>query len=159
MDQTGAFRIKQLIGKYGSIFLVLFVGIVLMLLPNSVPAINTEAHSIPMENKESTLQEQLSEILSLVEGAGKVRILLTIDKGERTYFQEDQNSSGTDTVILSDASRNQGGLIRQIDPPTYMGAIVICQGADSASVRYSVTQAVSNTTGLGFDRIIVMKMK
>lgn len=38
------------------------------------------------------------------------------------------------------------------------GAVVVCAGAGSASVRLEVTNAVSAYTGLGSDHIIVMKM-
>ncbi len=39
------------------------------------------------------------------------------------------------------------------------GAVVVCQGADSAAVRLIVTNAVTAYTGLGSDKIWVMKMK
>ena len=39
------------------------------------------------------------------------------------------------------------------------GAVVVCDGGDDAAVRLAVTQAVSAYTGLGSDRITVMKMK
>ncbi len=39
------------------------------------------------------------------------------------------------------------------------GCVVVCDGADSAEVRWNVTDAVSAYTGLGSDRISVMKMK
>ena len=43
--------------------------------------------------------------------------------------------------------------------PVYQGAIILCQGADSPSVRLAITQAVSKVTGLPTDRIAVLKMK
>jgi hypothetical protein len=39
------------------------------------------------------------------------------------------------------------------------GVAVVCGGAESASVRLAVTQAVTRYTGLGSDRITVLKMK
>jgi len=39
------------------------------------------------------------------------------------------------------------------------GAVVICEGAEDSAVRLSVTNAVSVYTGLGSDKIRVMKMK
>ncbi len=38
------------------------------------------------------------------------------------------------------------------------GCVVICEGADSAAVRLDVTNAVAAHTGLGSDKICVMKM-
>ena len=39
------------------------------------------------------------------------------------------------------------------------GAVVVCDGAELATVRLDVTNAVIAYTGLGSDRISVMKMK
>ena len=39
------------------------------------------------------------------------------------------------------------------------GAVVVCDGADSASVTLEIVRAVSAYTGLGSNRIIVLKMK
>ena len=39
------------------------------------------------------------------------------------------------------------------------GAVVVCTGGDNPTARYLVTNAVSAYTGLGSDKITVMKMK
>ena len=39
----------------------------------------------------------------------------------------------------------------------YAGAVVVCEGADSAAVRLELTQAVSALTGLPSDRITIVK--
>ena len=49
--------------------------------------------------------------------------------------------------------------MRQVNPPTYLGAIIICEGADDANIRLAVVDAVSKVTGLGANRISVLKMK
>ena len=93
--------------------------------------------------------------------------MLTISKGEQTIFQTNTSQSGTDqnsnyksdTVITTNSSRNESGLISRIDPAKYLGAIVICQGADRPAVRLAVIEAVGKVTGLSSDRICVLKMK
>ena len=71
----------------------------------------------------------------------------------------DSNNQTLKTVIITDSQRSESGLIRQVNPAAYKGAIVVCQGADSPSVRLAVTQAVSKITGLGTDSICVLKMQ
>ena len=39
------------------------------------------------------------------------------------------------------------------------GAVVVCTGGDSPTARYLVTNAVSAYTGLGSDKITVLKLK
>ena len=145
--------------------LVLFLGVVLMLLPQSKAAEEGDKETpVPETVAEESLQEQLEQLLSIVQGAGKVRVLLTEAAGERVIYQTDgeensQNTKRTDTVILSDSGRAESGLVQQILPPTYQGAVILCQGADSAAVRLALIEAVSNATGLTSDRISVLKMK
>lgn len=151
--------------EYRYVLLVLALGIVFMLLPQGSSEKKEEA--VPQEQEaisEVTLQEKLEEILSRVQGAGKVRVLLSEAEGKEIQYQTDeeersQDAYQRDTVILSDSGRNQSGLIKQINPPKYLGAIILCQGADSASVKLALMEAVSNATGLTTDRISVMKMK
>ena len=38
------------------------------------------------------------------------------------------------------------------------GAAIVCQGADSDSVRLHITQAVRCYTGLGADKVVIFKM-
>lgn len=42
---------------------------------------------------------------------------------------------------------------------SHSGAVILCDGANSAGVRLAVTNAVSSYTGLGCDKIQVIKMK
>ena len=151
--------------EYRYVILVLVLGILLMMLPQGkTEEKKEESIPIPETEAQETVQEQLEQLLSMVQGAGKVRVLLTEAEGERVVYQTDgeensQNSKTTETVILSDSGRAESGLVQQIIPPTYLGAVILCQGADSASVRLALIEAVSNATGLSSDRISVLKMK
>ncbi len=145
------------------------VGILLMLMPTGTRQSKQEVtiQSAAMETAADSMEERLAEILSQVAGAGKVQVLLTEATGAQTFYQENRDSTEgnqnkstrTDTVILSDSSRGQTGLVSQINPPTYLGAIVLCQGADQSAVRLAITEAVANATGLGYHKISVLKMK
>ena len=157
-------RLSELFKKYRYAVMIVLLGVVLMCLPSGkkdtqVPT----ATSTSEETVQSGLEESLAAILSQIKGAGKVEVLLTEAKGAETLYQSD-GDTGTDTdrqdtVIISDADRAQSGLVRQVNPPSYQGAIVVCQGADSASVRLAIVEAVSGVTGLGADHITVLKMK
>ena len=93
--------------------------------------------------------------------------MLTEAAGSETIYQTDEDRSETsdaqnirvETVIVSGSERTETGLVRTVVPPVYLGAIIVCQGGDSPAVRLSVAEAVSNVTGIGTDRITVLKMK
>ena len=147
------------IGKYKYLLLVLLVGVGLMLIPSNSEKKEVQQTPAAVVTQQS-LSEELTAILSKIQGAGKVQVLLTVKAGEQIIYQVDPNGTDReDTVIITDAERAQNGLIQQIIPPSYRGAIILCQGADSASVRLAVTEAVSSVTGLDSNRISVLKMK
>lgn len=153
----------QFIKKYRYVLLVLAVGMLLMALPES-GAEEAPAETVPAETAgEATLQQSLEDILSKIEGAGTVRVLLTQSQGERTVYQTDQDSSSdslrVETVIITSSDKAQQGLVQQIDPPVYLGAVVVCQGGGDPAVRLAIVEAVSSATGLGADKITVLKMK
>ncbi len=151
--------------KYRYVLLVLAVGLFLMALPEqeSPPEQTTPI----IEQIEPQLQDTLAQLLSHLEGAGKVEVMLTQSKGQQTLYQTDEDTSVSDgntdthrqTVLVSGNDRGETGLIRQINPPTYQGAIVLCQGADNANIRLSIVEAVMSVTGLRSDCITVLKMK
>lgn len=169
MDQTAVPFLKQFLAKYKPVLLILLVGIILMLLPVGSREQKQETAVQPSEKTEQTvsLQDRLSAFLSQMAGAGKVQVLLTEAAGEQTVYQSDKDTSTndnsqtdrSDTVILTGSTRNQEGLICQVNPPTYLGAVVLCQGADQPSVRLAITEAVANATGLGYHKITILKMK
>lgn len=166
-QQKGIGNVIQFIKKYKYVCLVLVSGVILMFLPEKPIYTEDKTPEIQSVTEMPDLQEQLEEILGNMDGAGRVKVLLTQALGTQTIYQYDENYSKQDssenkrceTVIISDAQREQGGLIQQIIPPKYLGAIILCQGAESAAVRLNITKAVSNVTGLSFDKIAVMKIK
>ncbi len=167
MDIKGvAGKVKTAIDKYKYVCIVLLVGLTLLLLPDKKQE-PIEHISLTQNDAERLDEKALSDILQAVEGAGNVRVMLSVAAGEKTIYQTDEDTSGigesgstkTETVIISDSQRNEAGLINQVNPPVYLGAIVVCQGADSPTVKLAVTQAVSKITGLGTEKICVLKMK
>ena len=150
--------------KYAWPAIILLAGIVLLLLPGKDPQETEGQGIIETADNIMSLEEALSEILSTVQGAGKVKVMLSVASGEETLYQSNRNlsengSGKEDTVIISDSQRNELGLIKQINPPVYQGAIVVCQGADSPAVRLALTEAVARVTGLTMDKISILKMK
>lgn len=157
MDQLK--KITEFVRKYRYAFLVLLIGLVLMLLPSGGNTSQQEQITVEVTQEGQDLAGELTEILSMIQGVGKVQVMLTVEEGETTVYQYDETASGKTTVIITDEERAESGLVQQVIPQKYRGAIVVCQGADSASVRLSVIEAVAKVTGLGTDRISVLKMK
>lgn len=154
--------------KYRYAILIVLIGIGLMLLPGT----SKNKQVTETKKTESTYEElpdisdRLAQMLSKIQGAGKVEIMLTVAQGEKYIYQTDETitsgESGTskwDTVIITDEDRAQHPIVQQVNPPIYQGALIVCQGAENASVRLAIVDAVSKMTGLGADKISVVKMK
>lgn len=158
-------RFLTIVKKYRYVLLILLVGISLMLIPDGEEEKNEIQTVIPYQSPD--LSKELKETLEQIKGAGHLQVLLTTAAGEETIYQCDTHTtsgeSGTseqeDTVIVSNANRDEAGLIKQIVPPQYLGAVIVCQGGDDPTVRLAIVEAVSDATGLGADRISVLKMK
>lgn len=159
--------IDAFLKKYKYAVLVLVIGAVLMLLP-SMQTSNLKKTVEPSQNaSDYSVEDDLETILSCVKGVGKVKVMLKEVSGSETVYQTNQDISitenGSDTrievITVSDSERNELGLIKQVNPPVYQGAIILCEGADDPGIKLAITEAVSKITGLGADKIAVLKMK
>jgi len=156
--ESGKQRLTGCIVKYRYMILILLAGILILLLPEGAE----EPIPVSVQTEiQQDLQTRLEDILGKISGVGKVQVLLTEASGSDTIYQVDENrdQSDLDTVIVMNSQREELGLVKQILPPEYRGAVVVCQGADRAGVRLAVVDAVKSVTGLSSDRITVLKMK
>lgn len=161
-------KVKYTINKYKYAAIVLAVGLLLLILPGKNKSNEPIVHTVDADITGEHIEPRaLREILESIQGAGEVQVLLSTASGEKTIYQTDtdtsasgnENSTKTETVILTDSERNECGLVSQVIPQKYLGAIIVCQGADNPSVKLAITQAVAKITGLGTDAICVLKMK
>lgn len=161
-------KIRKLLTKAGTYkyaAMVLLLGVTLMLMPQKEKQqIEPPAEQI---KEETSLEERLETVLSQMDGVGKAKVLLTLATGTsyqyqtdvRTYTKQEDTEVQKETVLASDGAGKQSPIAVRTTYPTYQGALVLCQGADSATVRLDVIDAVSDLTGLGSDKISVIKMK
>lgn len=157
-------RSMAVISKYRYALLILVLGLGLMLIPGN------KTESAPDETTPvltQSPQDQLSDILSRVKGAGRVEVVLSIAQGEQVIYQTDQRTDldGTrseirvETVILSGSDRGEEALVSQVHPAKYLGAVILSQGAADPAVRLALMDAVCKFTGLGADKISILEMK
>ena len=155
-------RGRDFLKKYRFAVLFLLIGLLLMAIPEKSTTETPTVQAEPVQTSED-LEESLSQILSRIQGAGKVEVLLTESRGKETLYQTNdqtsQDSSREDTVLISGTERQEEGLVRQVNPPVYQGAIVVCQGGDKPTVKLAIVEAVMSVTGLSSNAITVLKMK
>lgn len=157
--EAGKQQLMMFVKKYSYVVFAALIGVFLMLWPSEEKA--PEKDAVPEVSVSPDLEMELSAILSRISGVGRAEVLLTEAAGSDVIYQIDtgQNSTHSDTVIIMDQDREETGLVKQILPPVYKGALVVCEGADSAAVCLSVVDAVKSVTGLPSNCITVLKMK
>ena len=113
--------------------------------------------------EEQTASITPEQLLSSMDGVGRVELMLTTSGSEEIFYQTDTRVSGDTreetTVFSSTQSTQKTPVVTKTKSAPYLGAVVVCDGADSATVRLRIMQAVSALTGLGSDKISVIKMK
>lgn len=150
------------------LLLLLLAGLVILLLPTGSEKTEAEpAEIVETERSEESLEARLEEILSQIDGAGKVRVLLTmVDDGERVLARdtrstgdpEGKSESESSAVTVSEGSGKTGEVEVSYRYPVYRGAVVCAEGAGSAAVRLELLEAVKAATGLGSEAIKIVKM-
>ena len=153
--------------KYNYVLIVIIAGIVLLLWPTGEQERSAGTDS-RLDIRETfdldALEKKLSPTLSMVEGAGELTVTLTVKSGmeqvlasDRATSVSERGSSVEEETVLVNTGSGQDTVLLTQKYPTFQGALVVCQGGDSAEVRLLLTQAVSALTGLGTDRITVCK--
>ena len=168
---------KKTVFKYKYVLLLVGVGIVFLLWPTgssqtppSTAVSEEETFSV------SDVEEKIAQVLSQAAGVGHVSVALTLKSGLETIVSKDTQSNQhrdmdndklvsydletrEETVVVQGAGGGTQPIVRKHIYPEYLGALVVCQGAQNAATQLWIVNAVSSLTGLGSDRITVIPMK
>ena len=159
-------------GKYKAVMMILAAGILLLTWPSGetqrAEAGNDGSGEAAMETLTET-EERMEKLLRRIDGVGELKLMLTLERGVQQELALDTElsyrgaaaspedySRSSETVLVSGDEGDAPVVVYRV-APAYRGAVVVCQGAENAGVRLAVTQAVSALTGLGSDRIMVIK--
>ena len=171
------FDIKQaysLAKKYKYVLAVVVLGLVLLVLPatgKKPPAKEADNTDFGVEQ----FEQRVKSVLSNMKGVGRVDVMLSVKSTEtNVYAQESRTNtskvSGQASVDqrqdvdskISVVNGNQGEqtpVLISKNAPEFMGAVVVCDGADDPQICWSIIQAISSLTGAPSQNITVMKMK
>lgn len=160
--------VKKRWNEYKYVLLVLAIGVLLLALPHGSSNEESSREKAECKNDEEWLQsveKEMESVLSRIDGAGKLSLMLTVERGKQSQLAKDRSithrgdeaSESTETVIVSEGSSQQSAVTTTADYPLFRGCIVVCEGGNVASVRLAITEAVSALTGLSSDKITVVK--
>ena len=169
-------RMSFLWARYKYFLAVIAVG-VLLLLSAKLPASELEKAEGTQSEAAfdlQTFQQSVADSLAQLEGAGRVEVLLSLEAGEESVYASDVSQSSQSTggssdstsetyqstmSILSDGRYGETPVLIKSKYPTFRGAVILCEGADSDTVRLQIVQAVSALCGISSDHISISKLK
>ena len=165
----------EALGRYKYVLLVAALGALLLAWPEGRAGEGVEASTAaPAQTADPSLAETekaLEEILGKMEGVGRVEVMLTLQSSRELVLAGDDslrysgNVNAPDSYDRSTSTLTVGAaggedvVVTQERYPQYRGALVVCDGGGSDAVRLAVTGAVSALTGLGSDRIAVVRWR
>ena len=130
------------------------------------------------KNTEDEMVQNLEDILSHINGVGKVKVMITYSRTSQTIpiYNEDaseRNTEETDKqggsrkitetdtkkeIIYKEENGKKVPITQSIISPIIEGAIVTAEGANNAIAKTNIIQAVEAVTGLSTHKIQVFEM-
>lgn len=124
-----------------------------------------ESASLPLSS-EAELEARLEAILSEIKGAGKVRVMITFDRGsEIVPARESQRSTGENGTnesskpLTVSSSGGQSPVVLAEIMPKIRGVIVVAEGAWDISVKNELEKAAMTALGTELSAINVFCME
>ena len=149
---------------------VILVALLVFLLPGTLK--KSEETIVCEEDKTqndassaAALEKKLEEILSSMRGAGRVRVMLTLDRtAEQIIASNEKNASGEKSTssesrpaTVQSGGREEAIVLSEVFP-RIRGVIVIAEGAADIGVRQSIIAAVSTVLGIEEKNVEVFVM-
>lgn len=132
-------------------------------------------HLVVDQAEPEGLETKLSKILSMIEGAGKVNVMISYlsteeqvplyDWKENTTVTEEKDKEGgtrkteqtsnEQSVIYEESNNQRTPVIKQTKMPEIIGVIVVAEGANNIKVKDNLIKAVEATVNVAAHRIQV----
>ena len=117
------------------------------------------------------IERQLEDILSEINGAGRVQVMVTLDtcyenvyaKGYSAKTEENdvetQNETEEEYIIVKKGSNNEECLVVKVYEPQIKGVAVVAEGADNIQVKKAITETVCALFDISSAKVSVEKSK
>jgi len=177
--------------------IILIIGVIIMIAGSNLLGIGSgkETKSTPAKtediqpvNKKQSdyneyadeLENRLEEILSSIQGVGKVSVMITFDSGTEIVPAEDYKNNETITeeedtqggkrkltqtekdkkvLVLSEQGGKQEPLIIKKLYPKVKGVVVVAEGASDVSVKADIFNSVKTVLGVPPHKVQVFQLK
>lgn len=140
---------------------------------------DVDTDNITTEQYISSLEQNLVNIVSSIYGAGKTKVLVTLENGKETVYatEEKKNKEASEDKANGETTRRQESddsekryiTIKNSDgtemalavtelQPTIKGVVVVCAGGDNPDVKERIVSAVTTALNITSKRVCVTKL-
>ena len=146
---------------------------------SDVPVFQNQTKDSKFAAYEASYEQSLKEILQKIVGVGEVDVLVTIESTEEivtdrnmTESQQTTNEKDQDgatrhvtqttrsgEIVLYTESGNQKPLVRKTIKPVIRGVFMVAEGAENATVKKMIMEAVERGLGVPAHRISIAPRK
>lgn len=146
------------------LFVILFLVIILIfcLFFDLKKGNKSSKNVINEQNYISDLENRLSGLLSKVEGAGEVSVLITASGGNETVLAmkttTTETFNGVETVETPILVDGKTVVIKELYP-NIQGVLIVAKGAKSISVMTRLEQATASLLNIDKEKIQILTMK
>ncbi|MDR0884272.1 MAG: stage III sporulation protein AG [Oscillospiraceae bacterium] len=117
------------------------------------------------------MEERLTGLISAIDGAGRTRVMLTLECGTEEVYagDESQKTSGNESnaslesrfeyLTLKAKDGSEAGLLLTVLQPRVRGVAVVCDGGGSALVQTAISQTVTAVLDVSAARVSITKMQ
>ncbi len=135
-----------------------------------IPPEDVATAEMPKEAKEN-VEQKMEQVLSKVEGAGEVRVMLTYsttkeqvlareEKTERNKGEGAESLSREDTLVLAENSQGtQEPVVLTEQAPKVEGVVIVAEGGDDAVVNSRLNSAAQALLNVPPHKIAILKME
>lgn len=183
-------KIREIIRQVGYVRLILLLVCGIFLIAVSLPEKkdgtenqiegNTQRLSYDTDENDiyvEKMEERLADILGMIEGAGRVEVMITLASSSETVVNKDQSveegtekggeENGKESIksirkeetVFTEKDGNQNPYIVKTVEPAVEGIIIVMDGGDNPSASQAVTEAVQALFHVEVHKIKVLKME
>lgn len=164
-------KIIEILKKQKYLLIILAVGVLLMLVPGNKDENGERSVSDGLKFSVEDTEAKIKKTLESCDGVGRVMVTLSVTGGVESVYAEEEKISTRDRdgdfetdsdrrpSLVSEGSGKDSAVVIKELYPEFLGAAIVCDGADNPRVCLNVINTVSSLTGISSERISVAKMK
>lgn len=110
---------------------------------------------------EEKMEKRLTEIVSSINGAGKTKVMITLESGDENVYAVENKSSEKQSeskFVVVDNNGEDSGLLLKVVEPEIKGVAVVCEGGDSPQVRQEIIATVTAVLRISTNRVNIAKI-